>query len=483
MVKLWTRCLCSSDGAKFKTLTEALRHQGAQLQSDADADFRTNGLICVDVPGEELFEILRQSALSGRPRPLVACLQRESIPSGFIWSLLEAGARDVLLEASPADLAEAIVARLHRYEAVEELLHSPEIMSGLIGQGPSWLCALRQVVEIASFTDSSLLITGESGTGKELIARLIHRLDARRNKKELIVLDCTTVVPELAGSEFFGHERGAFTHAFAPRDGAFALADGGTLFLDEVGELPLTLQAELLRVLQEHTYKRVGGNTWRETSFRLVSATNRDLVAAEAQGRIRRDFYHRVATWTCRLPPLRDRREDILPLARHFLKQELPESADTVDFDPAIADFLRTRAYPGNVRELKHLVGRLAKRHTGNGAITAGDLPDDEREEVSRLVRSDWVDEAFRTSIRLALAQGATLRDVSNRAANVAVEVALQDVNGNLRQAARKLGVTDRALQLRQAAQRSAATPVSASAGSMDGNGAQSSDGPLDSRN
>src|SRR5678816_4688946 len=143
------------------------------------------------------------------------------------------------------------------------------------------------------------LIAGESGTGKELVARLIHALDRREPKGPFVVLDCTTVSPELAGSEFFGHERGAFTTAVTAREGAFAMADGGTLFLDEVGELPLALQAELLRVIQERVYKRVGSNTWKQADFRLVCATNRDLAAEEAKGNFRLDLFHRIASSRC----------------------------------------------------------------------------------------------------------------------------------------------------------------------------------------
>src|SRR5262249_51814424 len=154
----------------------------------------------------------------------------------------------------------------------------------LIGDSPAWRRLVRRIVEVARFTDAAVLITGETGTGKELVARLVHALDPRTTKRKLVLLDCTTIVPPLSGGAFFGHERGASTGATPTRDGAFALADGGTLFLDEVGELPLALQAELLRVVQEGTYKRVGSNEWRETQFRLVCATNRELLehAADA---------------------------------------------------------------------------------------------------------------------------------------------------------------------------------------------------------
>ena len=165
------------------------------------------------------------------------------------------------------------------------------------------------------------------------MARLIHRLDGRPGKKKLIVLDCATVVPSLSGSEFFGHEKGAFTGAAGPRDGAFALADGGTLFLDEA-RLPPNLQAELLRVIQEGMYKRVGSNTWRTTNFRLVSATNRDLVEDQEAGRFRLDLYYRIAAWQFRLPSLRERRDDIELLAQNFLSRSCANGA-APRFEPA----------------------------------------------------------------------------------------------------------------------------------------------------
>ena len=135
------------------------------------------------------------------------------------------------------------------------------------------------------------------------------------------------MVPSLSGSEFFGHERGAFTGAVSQRTGAFGAADGGTLFLDEVGELPLRLQAELLRVIQEGSYKRVGSNTWNRARFRLICATNRDLAEEEQRGAFRRDFYHRIAAWRCHLPALRDRAGDVVSLAEHFVRRGIPVTA------------------------------------------------------------------------------------------------------------------------------------------------------------
>src|SRR5262249_21636201 len=160
---------------------------------------------------------------------------------------------------------------------------------------------------------------------------------------------CTTVVPTLSGTEFFGHERGAFTGAVAARDGAFAAADGGTLLLDEIGELPATLQAELLRVVQEGTYKRLGNNTWRTTSFRWVSPPNADLWAEQDTGQFRRALYYRLAAVTVQLPPLRDRMEDVVPLFRYFLADITGSPAP--ELDPVVASILTARDYPGNVRD------------------------------------------------------------------------------------------------------------------------------------
>ncbi|HEX7941315.1 MAG TPA: sigma-54 factor interaction domain-containing protein, partial [Gemmatimonadaceae bacterium] len=191
--------------------------------------------------------------------------------------LVAAGASEVLAWTGNAATIATIAARLERWAAVDALLVSDDVVHTLIGASTTWRRVLREVVEVARFTDAPVLVTGETGTGKELVSRVVHALDARKAKRDLIVVDCTTIVPELSGSEFFGHEKGAFTGAVAARNGAFALADDGTLFLDEVGELPLPLQAELLRVVQEHTYKRVGSSVWQPTCFRLICATNRDL--------------------------------------------------------------------------------------------------------------------------------------------------------------------------------------------------------------
>jgi transcriptional regulator with GAF, ATPase, and Fis domain len=361
------------------------------------------------------------------------------------WGLLRAGASDVFSWCDPAS-SRQVAERLRRWQTIDELVECGRVQDSLVGESPAWQAALRDAVEVARFTDAAVLITGESGTGKERVAQLIHELDPRPNKKRLVVLDCSTVVSSLSGSEFFGHERGAFTGASAARAGAFELADGGTLFLDEVGELPITLQAELLRVIQEGTFKRVGSNTWRTSAFRLVCATNRDLAAEQARGAFRNDFYYRIAGCTLHLPSLRDRTEDILPLFRHFFRQVYPDR-EPPELEGAVRDLLVSRAYPGNVRDLRSLALRIIHRYLGTGFVTVGDIPDQERPALERPVDA-WRDDGFEESIRRGLALGARLEEITSAAADIAMRLAVAREGGDLDRAARSLGVPDHVIRL-----------------------------------
>jgi transcriptional regulator with GAF, ATPase, and Fis domain len=408
-------------------------------------------VIFFDRPDGDLMHAVRQFSEGGTGRVLAIATPEATLTPHDAWRLLSEGASDVFAWNHSSEPADEVMARLQRWAEVEEILQADIVRDNLVGDSPAWLRVLRQIVEVARFTDCSILITGESGTGKELTARLVHTLDARRDKGRLVVADCTTVVPTLSGSEFFGHERGAFTGAVSPRDGAFALADGGTLFLDEVGELPMQLQAELLRVIQEGTYKRVGSDTWRTTKFRLVCATNRQLGEAQALGTFRKDLYHRIAAWVCELPPLRDRTEDILPLARWFLEQFRPGQGSP-EFDPAVRQFLLDRDYHGNVRELRQVVHRLHTRHVGTGPITAGDVPDDER-AICEAPAGSW-NEDLAGPVRRALSHGATLRQIGRAAQDAAIQLVLSEEDGSVKRASRRLGVSDRALQMRRSASR-----------------------------
>jgi transcriptional regulator with GAF, ATPase, and Fis domain len=365
---------------------------------------------------------------------------------------MTAGASDVLFCASNADVGRLVAARLERWRQIDAFVDGPAVADRLVGASARWRGLLRTVVEAAVFADAPVLLSGESGTGKELIARLIHELDQRDHKGNLVVLDCSTIVPELSGSEFFGHERGAFTGAVVQRDGAFAAADRGTLFLDEVGELPPALQAQLLRVIQEGTYKRVGGNTWYRTQFRLVSATNRNLSQMASKGLFRSDLYFRIAGVTIELPALREHCEDILPLARHFAVQSCG-TASPPALDPLVQAYLLARDYPGNVRDLRQVVTRMMHRWVGCGPLTVGAVPEHDRPAIDPALAAGPPD-GFVGGIRQALAMGKGLREIGRDAEELALRIVLEEEDGNLQSAARRLGVTDRALQLRRQAQR-----------------------------
>jgi transcriptional regulator with GAF, ATPase, and Fis domain len=456
MMKVWLHFFSQEEPQAQETIIAALVSVGLETSPLLPTTSAGPGILIFTEVTQVLCRFLQEASHNGLNRVLAIATSRACLAGGDTWALLQAGASDVLAWDRAQLPAAAVVARFERWQAVDRLVESPLVRQSLVGESRAWKSLLRQVVEAARFTDASVLILGESGTGKELAARLIHTLDPRPQKYDLVVVDCTTIVPELAGSEFFGHERGAFTGAVAARDGAFALADGGTLFLDEVGDLPLGLQAQLLRVVQEGTYKRVGGNTWHRTNFRLVAATNKDLQQAVSCGAFRRDLYYRIAGVTCQLPSLRERAEDILPLTYHF-GQQLRSDKEAIELDDLVREYLLSRTYSGNVRDLRQLVARIIYRHVGSGPITVGDIPEEERPAINLL--PDWPDHSLENAIQRALAGGVGLKEISRAVTEAAIRIAIRNEEGNLQRAARKLGVTDRALQLRRAARREPEQP------------------------
>jgi len=449
---IWIHSLTESDAGQTLALIDLLRQRGIETKEYDWSPLPAPGVLLITSCHDSVCGFVRNASCDGGARILVLVRERELLAGGAAWELLRAGASDVMVWDGTSEVIDDVAARFERWNAVDEILDSAVVKGNLIGRSPAWMHILRHVIEIARFSSASILVSGESGTGKELIARLIHTLDARPRKGELVVLDCTTVVPELSGSEFFGHERGAFTGAVSSRDGAFALANGGTLFLDEVGELPHTLQAELLRVVQEHTYKRVGSNTWQKAEFRLVSASNRELRPDKNAKGFRPDLYYRITSWSCYLPPLRERRADIPSLAEYFVATTWKDGKPP-RIDEDVLEYLMARDYPGNIRELRQLVVRMVQRHTGLGPITTGDLSEEERPQKNP-GRRVWLDEEFERKVRSAVALGATMREISRAAEDLAVRSAVAEEDGSWHRAAKRLGVTDRALQFRRAAWR-----------------------------
>jgi DNA-binding NtrC family response regulator len=324
-----------------------------------------------DMDGVVVLEaILRESRERGVDTLVLIATAYADVASAV--QALKIGAFDYL--SKPLQLPELVVTVRKALEAkrlraqVRQLAGRARAAMGDFVPGTS--SAMRQVLEmvdkVAEATDTTVLVQGESGTGKELIADLIHRRTPGRSNEPFIEINCASVPENLLESELFGYERGAFTDAKAQKRGLFEEADGGTLFLDEIGELPGGTQAKLLKVLEEMTFRRLGGTRDLTVSLRLIAATNKDLAEEVRRGTFRLDLYHRLDVFHIRVPPLRDRREDIIPLAEHFLsifstRMRKPAAS----LAPETERILREYDYPGNVRELKNLIERAVILSSG----------------------------------------------------------------------------------------------------------------------
>ena len=312
----------------------------------------------------------------GEPMGVLAVFRRAPVDDAcFQWVRTMASAAAVAIANARAFEENETLRR--RIEEERDYLREEVEAAGQFGEILGRSAALQRVlhqVEMVARTDANVLVLGESGTGKELVARAIHQRSGRSHKA-LVKVNCGSIPRELFESEFFGHVRGSFTGAVRDRVGRFQLADGGTLFLDEVGEIPLELQAKLLRVLQEGEFERVGDEATRRVNVRVVAATNRDLRKEVNDGRFRLDLYYRLGVFPMEVPPLRDRKDDIAELIAHFVRQacmrfHLPEAGVPV------REMERAQQYdwPGNVRELQNVVERAVI--VSNGKKLVFELPD-----------------------------------------------------------------------------------------------------------
>jgi formate hydrogenlyase transcriptional activator len=291
---------------------------------------------------------------------------------------------------------------------LEDEIRGDHQFDEIIGNSRALSRVLREIETVAP-TDSTVLISGETGSGKELVARAIHQFSGRRDRA-FVKLNCAAIPTGLLESELFGHEKGAFTGAISTRVGRFELANHGTVFLDEVGEIPLELQPKLLRVLQEREFERLGSSRTLKSDARLIAATNRDLAALAGEGRFREDLFYRLNVFPITVPPLRQRREDIPMLVRHFAQQFARRMKKTIETIPTEAMEALTRYdWPGNIRELQNLIERAVilsagqtlevpvaalNSRPGSGPVRDADetLQDaDRRHIISALERSNWV--------------------------------------------------------------------------------------------
>lgn len=301
-------------------------------------------------------------------------------------------------------------------QEIHEFIGTPAIFSS-----PAMRSLLLQVEKVAR-TDATVLITGESGCGKEVVARAVHHY-SRRSAKSWVDVNCAALPENLLESELFGYEKGAFSGADSAKPGLFELADRGTLLLDEIGDLDPRMQVKLLRVLDGASYYRVGGVKKVSTDVRLVAATNQDLSVAVHQGRFRSDLYHRLCQIRLSVPPLRERTEDILPLAQFYLQRQNPE----LRFSADAASKLAAYPWPGNVRELRNVVIRAAVFAAGP-EITPADLPDEVRAPAASQIQTTTA-----------------LPDLERHA----IVKALAETHGHQQKAASRLGISKRTLQRR----------------------------------
>jgi two-component system nitrogen regulation response regulator GlnG len=343
------------------------------------------GLVLLDVrlPGDDGFTLLSELS-GGTDSPFVVVMTAEDtmrsaveamkrgaadyLGKPFDLSRVERIVRDLAIGPDPDDHAERGLARAPEPERKRD--GAP--LESLIGRSPAMVDVFKEIGRVAR-TEMTVTLMGESGTGKELVARAVHSNSARA-RGPFITVNMAAIPRDLMESELYGHERGAFTGAAERRPGKFELASGGTLFLDEIGEMPVELQAKLLRVLQEREIDRVGGSRPLPVDVRIVAATNADLSRSVEEGRFRRDLFYRLAVVPIRLPPLRERDHDVILLARHFAAkygEQLRGRALTLarDAEP----LLLAHSWPGNVRELQNVIQRVLLALPGN-RITARDL-------------------------------------------------------------------------------------------------------------
>lgn len=282
----------------------------------------------------------------------------------------------------------------------------------ILTRNPTML-GLIALAERVADSPLTVLVEGESGTGKELFAGLIHRSSAR-GKHPFIRVNCAALPESLLESELFGHVRGSFTGAHKDRIGRFELADKGTIFLDEIGELPLQLQAKLLRVLQSHEFERLGESRTRRVDVRVVTATNRDLMVEIAAGRFREDLYYRLNTVRIKIPPLRERTEDIPILAQHFIDKYAPKEKTGVTMSVEALGMLTEHPWKGNVRELENVISRAVVLAHGN-EITPNDLPEEFRGYKSTSSFSQTLEAMERDHIARVIAESKSFEEAARK--------------------------------------------------------------------
>ncbi len=385
----------------FSSADEALGALGSETPQLVVSDIR--------MPGESGLELLQQAKQRYPHMPVIIMTAYSDLESAV--AAFQGGAYEYLPKPFDVDHAVELIRRAmeestRQDDVVEVAGAEPEIL----GQAPAMQEVFRAIGRLAQ-SHATVLITGESGTGKELVASALHR-HSPRAAKPFIAINTAAIPKDLLESELFGHERGAFTGAQTMRRGRFEQADGGTLFLDEIGDMPADLQTRLLRVLSDGQFYRVGGHQPIKSNVRVIAATHQDLEVRVKQGLFREDLFHRLNVIRLRLPPLRERREDIPLLAKHFLAKSARElGVEAKRLTDVALKFLSAQDFPGNVRQIENLCHWLTVMAPGV-SVDVNDLPSELRLEAGAAVGENWIT-ALEREVANALNRGeSSLMDV-----------------------------------------------------------------------
>jgi len=451
-----SRILVVEDKASLRQmLCATLEGEGYEIQSAADGKSALRALqdqryllVVTDLrlPGADGMEVLKRARERDPDVPVIVMTGYGSVEVAV--EAMKRGASDFLTKPVDMDHLLLLISRVVAQRRLQfENLVLKEIFSKelgfprIIGADTGLKEILAQTRKVAP-TGATVLITGESGTGKELIARAIHHLSGRL-ERSFVAINCAAIPATLLESELFGHEKGAFTGAVARKKGKFELADGGSLFLDEIGEIPRELQPKILRVLQEKSFERVGGNETIESDARIIAATNRELAEGVREGRFRQDLYFRLNVFPVHMPPLRERRDDIPLLAEAFVKRFSREVRQQTEMtlSPEAVQRLMAHPWPGNIRELENCIERAVILCNGT-EIGVEQLSVGGSEPLGGTADG----EALRELVDL----GGTLTEAAGRAAALAERIKIADAlaaSGGVRShAAEALGVSPKTL-------------------------------------
>ncbi len=393
----------------------------------------------IRMPGTSGLDLLQNIKQRYPTLPVIIMTAYSDLESAV--AAFQGGAFEYLPKPFDVDQAVELIRRaidesMREDEVAEVAQASPEIL----GQAPSMQEVFRAIGRLSQ-SNATVLITGESGSGKELVAQALHRHSARASKP-FVAINTAAMPKDLLESELFGHERGAFTGAQAMRRGRFEQAEGGTLFLDEIGDMPPDLQTRLLRVLSDGNFYRVGGHQPIKSNVRVIAATHQNLEARVKDGQFREDLYHRLNVIRLRLPSLRERREDIPLLARHFLAKSAKElGMEAKRLTEAAMNYLSAHDFPGNVRQLENVCHWLTVMAAGQ-SIEINDLPPELREESSRVQGSDWIGALSREAEKaLARGESGIMDSLSREFEKVLIAKALAHTGGRRIEAANLLGI------------------------------------------